>query len=258
MTTQYFADVTYELMKKERREGRNDFFKKEIGSTLAPMPRKTTKLPLGSNQLFPCRSAAPPLPRWLAHTRPLPCYYLQFPCACSLLSFDSPRTLTEQRAAAALDKVEVRDDLVSDVDEEVDPCGPTVAPKWEVRVMWSFADNGGGGEASSYISSVNDRDETAAVNITVAMRISLVLCSAIYVVVSFFDLLFEDTTMTDVLTNFDCSSSVSVPRALNDSMCLSYALHLVLIFPLLFLSLRVNFNELLFSVAGRLPQTRAG
>jgi hypothetical protein len=133
-----------------------------------------------------------------------------------------------------------------------------VAPKWEVRVMWSFADNGGGGEASSYISSVNDRDETAAVNITVAMRISLVLCSAIYVVVSFFDLLFEDTTMTDVLTNFDRSSSVSVPRALNDSMCLSYALHLVLIFPLLFLSLRVNFNELLFSVAGRSPQTRAG
>ncbi|KAM0827784.1 hypothetical protein ACQ4PT_067962 [Festuca glaucescens] len=86
-----------------------------------------------------------------------------------------------------------------------------------------------------------------------AVRISLVLCSVIYAAVGFFGfLLFGDDTMPDVLANFDRSSGSSgVPQALNDAACLSYALHLVLVFPLLHYSLRVNVDELLFP--GRRP-----
>lgn len=87
-----------------------------------------------------------------------------------------------------------------------------------------------------------------------AVRVSLVLCAAIYAAVGFFGfLLFGDATMADVLANFDRSSSgaVGVPQALNDAARLSYALHLVLVFPLLLFSLRVNVDELLFP--GRRP-----
>ncbi|KAM0827793.1 hypothetical protein ACQ4PT_067966 [Festuca glaucescens] len=86
-----------------------------------------------------------------------------------------------------------------------------------------------------------------------AVRISLVLCSVIYAAVGFFGfLLFGDDTMPDVLANFDRSSGSSgVPQALNDAARLSYALHLVLVFPLLHYSLRVNVDELLFP--GRRP-----
>ncbi|KAL6616283.1 hypothetical protein ACP70R_038553 [Stipagrostis hirtigluma subsp. patula] len=80
-----------------------------------------------------------------------------------------------------------------------------------------------------------------------AVRISLVLCAAIYAAVGFFGfLLFGDATMADVLANFDRSSGAGVPQALNDAARLSYALHLVLVFPLLLFSLRVNVDELLF------------
>ncbi|GJN17307.1 hypothetical protein PR202_gb04364 [Eleusine coracana subsp. coracana] len=87
-----------------------------------------------------------------------------------------------------------------------------------------------------------------------AVRVSLVLCAAIYAAVGFFGfLLFGDATMADVLANFDRSSgaAVGVPQALNDAARLSYALHLVLVFPLLLFSLRVNVDELLFP--GRRP-----
>jgi amino acid permease len=81
-----------------------------------------------------------------------------------------------------------------------------------------------------------------------AVRVSLVLCAAIYAAVGFLGfLLFGDATMDDMLANFDRSSgAVGVPQALNDAARLSYALHLVLVFPLLFFSLRVNVDELLF------------
>ncbi|CAL4960693.1 unnamed protein product [Urochloa decumbens] len=85
-----------------------------------------------------------------------------------------------------------------------------------------------------------------------AVRVSLVLCAAIYAAVGFFGfLLFGDNTMADVLANFDRSSGAGVPQALNDAARLSYALHLVLVFPLLLFSLRVNVDELLFP--GRRP-----
>ncbi|KAJ4796020.1 Transmembrane amino acid transporter family protein [Rhynchospora pubera] len=83
---------------------------------------------------------------------------------------------------------------------------------------------------------------------TSAVRISLALCSIIYFTVGFFGyLLFGESTMADILSNFDnTASSTLVPPFVNDIVRLSYALHLVLVFPLLHYSLRLNMDELLF------------
>lgn len=52
--------------------------------------------------------------------------------------------------------------------------------------------------------------------------------------------------MTDVLMNFDQSTNSSIGSLLNDIVRLSYAIHLMLVFPLLNFSLRANLDELLF------------
>ncbi|XP_010534637.1 PREDICTED: putative sodium-coupled neutral amino acid transporter 7 [Tarenaya hassleriana] len=79
------------------------------------------------------------------------------------------------------------------------------------------------------------------------VRISLVLCSVIYFATGLFGyLLFGEATMSDILVNFDQSSDSSIGSFLNDVVRLSYALHLILVFPLLNFSLRANLDELLF------------
>ncbi|KAL6980801.1 Amino acid transporter avt6c [Sarracenia purpurea var. burkii] len=80
-----------------------------------------------------------------------------------------------------------------------------------------------------------------------AVRISLLLCAAIYYAVGVFGyLLFGDSTMSDILVNFDRDSDSPVDSLLNDAVRLSYALHLMLVFPLLNFSLRANLDELIF------------
>ncbi|XVE69506.1 hypothetical protein DITRI_Ditri09bG0157500 [Diplodiscus trichospermus] len=80
-----------------------------------------------------------------------------------------------------------------------------------------------------------------------AVRISLVLCAAIYFTIGVFGyLLFGDSIMPDILVNFDQNSGSLVGSLLNDIVRLSYALHLMLVFPLLNFSLRSNIDELLF------------
>uniref|UniRef100_A0A1J3DA40 Putative sodium-coupled neutral amino acid transporter 7 n=1 Tax=Noccaea caerulescens TaxID=107243 RepID=A0A1J3DA40_NOCCA len=80
-----------------------------------------------------------------------------------------------------------------------------------------------------------------------ASRISVILCAAIYSATGLFCyLLFGDGTMSDVLVNFDQTSSSSIGSLLNDVVRLSYAIHLMLVFPLLIFSLRANLDELLF------------
>ncbi|KAF5196264.1 Amino acid transporter avt6c, partial [Thalictrum thalictroides] len=80
-----------------------------------------------------------------------------------------------------------------------------------------------------------------------ATRISLVLCASIYCAVGYFGYaLFGDSTMTDILANFDQSFASTVGPLLNDTVRLSYALHLILVFPLLNFALRVNIDGLLF------------
>ncbi|KZV55804.1 putative sodium-coupled neutral amino acid transporter 6 [Dorcoceras hygrometricum] len=82
-----------------------------------------------------------------------------------------------------------------------------------------------------------------------AVKISLVLCAAIYFAIGIFGyLLFGDSTMDDILVNFDQTSAGSTNSSLIcDIIRLSYALHLVLVFPLLNFSLRANIDEFLFS-----------
>ncbi|EEF41531.1 amino acid transporter, putative [Ricinus communis] len=80
-----------------------------------------------------------------------------------------------------------------------------------------------------------------------AVRISLVICAAIYFAIGIFGyLLFGESIMTDILVNFDRSSDTAAGALLNDIVRLSYALHLMLVFPLLNFSLRANIDEFLF------------
>ncbi|CAK9323911.1 unnamed protein product [Citrullus colocynthis] len=87
----------------------------------------------------------------------------------------------------------------------------------------------------------NSRDMMAAV------RVALLLCAIIYFTIGIFGyLLFGESLMSDILTNFDQAFGSSTGALLNDIVRLSYAFHLMLVFPLLNFSLRFNINELLF------------
>ncbi|KAK8672357.1 hypothetical protein V6N13_110729 [Hibiscus sabdariffa] len=80
-----------------------------------------------------------------------------------------------------------------------------------------------------------------------AVRISLILCAAIYFAIGVFGyLLFGESIMSDILVNFNQSSGSALGSVLNGIVRLSYALHLILVFPLLNFSLRANIDEFLF------------
>ncbi|XP_039047348.1 amino acid transporter AVT6C-like isoform X2 [Hibiscus syriacus] len=80
-----------------------------------------------------------------------------------------------------------------------------------------------------------------------AVRISLILCGAIYFAIGVFGyLLFGESITSDILVNFDQNSGSALGPVLNDIVRLSYALHLMLVFPLLNFSLRANIDEFLF------------
>lgn len=82
---------------------------------------------------------------------------------------------------------------------------------------------------------------------TFAVRIALVICTAIYFAVGFFGyLLFGDSIMADMLVNFDKTSDSLFATVLNDTIRVSYAIHLMLVFPVMNYSLRVNVDELFF------------
>ncbi|XP_022146797.1 amino acid transporter AVT6C [Momordica charantia] len=80
-----------------------------------------------------------------------------------------------------------------------------------------------------------------------AVRIALLLCAVIYFVIGIFGyLLFGDSLMSDILMNFDESPDSEFGALLNDVVRLSYAVHLMLVFPLQNFPLRSNINEFLF------------
>ncbi|KAM7499422.1 hypothetical protein LguiA_023836 [Lonicera macranthoides] len=84
-------------------------------------------------------------------------------------------------------------------------------------------------------------------DMTTAVRISLLLCATIYFTIGIFGyLLFGDSIKADILVNFDQGSGSAVGSLLNDVVRLSYAFHLMLVFPLLNFSLRSNIDELFF------------
>lgn len=82
------------------------------------------------------------------------------------------------------------------------------------------------------------------------VRTSLMLCTSVYIATSFFGfLLFGDRTLDDVLANFDGDLGIPYGSLLNDVVRVSYAIHLMLVFPIVFFSLRLNLDGLLFPYA---------
>ncbi|KAK4478318.1 hypothetical protein RD792_017608 [Penstemon davidsonii] len=82
------------------------------------------------------------------------------------------------------------------------------------------------------------------------VRTSITLCSCVYVATSFFGfLLFGSQTMDDVLANFDGDLGIPFSSLLNDVVRVSYAIHLMLVFPIVFFSLRLNVDGILFPYA---------
>ena len=80
------------------------------------------------------------------------------------------------------------------------------------------------------------------------VQTALVLCSSVYVMISFFGfLLFGEGTLDDVLANFDTNLGIPFGSVLNDAVRISYAAHLMLVFPVVFFPLRLNIDGLLFS-----------
>lgn len=85
------------------------------------------------------------------------------------------------------------------------------------------------------------------------VRTSLALCSTVYITTSFFGyLLFGDSTLDDVLANFDANLGIPYSSLLNDVVRVSYVVHLMLVFPIVFFALRINLDGLLFPSAGPL------
>ncbi|KAL0003464.1 hypothetical protein SO802_017245 [Lithocarpus litseifolius] len=82
---------------------------------------------------------------------------------------------------------------------------------------------------------------------SLAVRISLAITVAIYSAIGFFGyLLFGDSIMSDMLVNFDQNSDTTIGKLLDVIVRLTYAIHLLLVFPLLNFTLRANIDEILF------------
>lgn len=80
-----------------------------------------------------------------------------------------------------------------------------------------------------------------------AVRIAIMFCAVVYFTIGLFGyLLFGDSTQSDILINFDQSSDSVVGSLFNGLIRVSYALHIMLVFPLVNFSLRANIDELLF------------
>lgn len=81
-----------------------------------------------------------------------------------------------------------------------------------------------------------------------AVRVSIAISITIYSAIGFFGyLLFGDSIMADMLVNFDQVSDSKTGQILNVIVRLSYAIHLLLVFPVMNFSLRANLDELVFA-----------
>ncbi|KAD4888032.1 hypothetical protein E3N88_20105 [Mikania micrantha] len=110
---------------------------------------------------------------------------------------------------------------------------------------------------TAYICHYNvhsiDNELEDSTKIKAVVRTSLILCSSVYVMTSLFGfLLFGDGTLDDVLANFDTNLGIPYSSLLNDAVRVSYAAHLMLVFPIVFFPLRLNLDGLLFPYKGPL------
>lgn len=104
---------------------------------------------------------------------------------------------------------------------------------------------------TAYICHYNvhtiDNELEDSTKIQPIVQSSLALCSTVYITTSFFGfLLFGDSTLDDVLSNFDADLGVPYGSLLNDAVRVSYVIHLMLVFPIIFFALRLNMDGLLF------------
>ncbi|MBA0877715.1 hypothetical protein Goshw_009054 [Gossypium schwendimanii] len=100
----------------------------------------------------------------------------------------------------------------------------------------------------------NELKDTTQIGAVV--RTSLASCSIVYIMTSVFGfLLFGDATLADVLANFDTDLGIPYSYLLNDAVRVSYAAHLMLVFPIVFYPLRINIDGLFFPFASPLPQS---
>jgi len=82
------------------------------------------------------------------------------------------------------------------------------------------------------------------------VQTSLGLCSSVYIATSFFAyLLFGEATLADVLANFDSDLRIPFSSVFNDIVRVSYVVHIMLVFPIVFFALRLNLDGLLFPTA---------
>ncbi|CAI8597402.1 unnamed protein product [Vicia faba] len=80
-----------------------------------------------------------------------------------------------------------------------------------------------------------------------AVRLAIMFCAVIYFTIGLFGyLLFGDSTQSDILINFDQSAGSAVGSLFNGLIRVSYALHVMLVFPIVNFSLRNNIDELIF------------
>lgn len=88
------------------------------------------------------------------------------------------------------------------------------------------------------------------------VRSALTMCSSVYIMTSLFGyLLFGESTLDDVLANFDTDLGIPLGSVLNEAVRFSYAAHLMLVFPIVFYPLRVNIDGLLFPTAPSLTSS---
>ncbi|KAJ8775069.1 hypothetical protein K2173_020073 [Erythroxylum novogranatense] len=112
---------------------------------------------------------------------------------------------------------------------------------------------------TAYICHYNvhsiDNELEDSTQIKPVVQTAIALCSTVYIMISFFGfLLFGDATLDDVLANFDTNLGIPYSSLLNDAVRVSYAAHLMLVFPIVFHPLRLNLDGLLFSSARPLNQ----
>lgn len=82
------------------------------------------------------------------------------------------------------------------------------------------------------------------------VKSTLAVCGTVYVMTGLFGfLLFGDSTASDVLSNFDSDLGVPYSSLINAVVRLSYAAHILLVFPVVFYALRLNFDGLVFRSA---------
>ncbi|XP_074289627.1 amino acid transporter AVT6A-like [Silene latifolia] len=85
---------------------------------------------------------------------------------------------------------------------------------------------------------------------TEVVKSSISLCSMIYLMTGLFGfLIFGDSTASDILSNFDSDLGVPYSSVLNTMVRLSYAAYIILVFPIVFYPLRLNFDGLMFNKA---------